>query len=269
MPCGRIRRSIVGVCAACAWLVGVAPPAAAQDPTPPTEQPYYWDEPIKVWTGSLGAGLAMTSGNSDTSTFNISYELARDAQQRLIFKSTGLFIRSEQDDILNVDRTVAEVRMDYRLTYKLTTFGRLQYVRDSFKRIDYLLAPTVGLGYSFADTTQTKFEVDVSLGSALERNTGLRVRTSPAILVGERLSQQITNSARVTQSVSGLWKINDFGDALYTFGGGIGASITERAELKAEVLDTFKTEILVPVDPLAPRLRKNDVSVLMSVVYKF
>jgi putative salt-induced outer membrane protein YdiY len=268
MSCRWSTKSIVGVWAACTWLVAIVPPAAAQDSSP-TEQPYYWEEPIKVWTGSLGAGLAMTSGNTDTSTFNVSYELTRDAQQRTIFKATGLFIRSEQDDILNVDRTVADVRVDYRLTYALTVFGRLQYLRDSFKRIEYLLAPTIGVGYSFVDTPQTKFDIDVSLGTALERNTERAIRTSPAFQVGERFSQQITKSARIGQSASGLWKVDDPGDAFYTFGASIAASITERAELKAEVLDTFKSELTFPVDPAVFRLRRNDVSLLMSVVYKF
>ncbi len=256
------------MCAACGCL-GPGSSAYGQDPSPPADQPYYWEEPIKVWTGSLGAGLAMTSGNTDTATYNVSYEVTRDAQQRVIFKSTGLFIRNEQDDVVNVDKTQADIRIDYRLTYKLTTFGRLQYLRDSFKRIEYLLAPTAGMSYAFVDREPTKFNVDVSLGTAVERNTQRRVRTSPALLVGERLTQQINNSARITQTASGLWKVEDFGDALYTFGVGLSASITSRAELKAEVLDSFKNELTLPIDPLALGLHKNDVSVLMSVVYKF
>ncbi|MFN2446870.1 MAG: hypothetical protein ABR606_14970 [Vicinamibacterales bacterium] len=50
---------------------------------------------------------------------------------------------------------------------------------------------------------------------------------------------------------------------MYTFGGGIAASVTPRSELRAELLDTFKNE------PPAATVRRNDVSVLVSIVYKF
>lgn len=60
-----------------------------------------------------------------------------------------------------------------------------------------------------------------------------------------------------------LWKVDDFGDVLYTFSVGIAASITTRSELKAEVLDSFRNA------PPTPQLQRNDVAVLVSVVYKF
>jgi putative salt-induced outer membrane protein YdiY len=258
----RSARVVIGACVMWLSLV-IAPHAAAQDPSPPVEQPYYWEEPVKVWTGALGAGLAMTKGNTDTSTYNVSYELTRDAKQRLIFKSTGLFIQSEKDDVLNVDRTSADIRIDYRLTYKLTLFGRLNYLSDSFKQVDYLLSPTVGVGYAWVDNDRTQLSFDASLGTVFERNPGFDLRTSPALALGQRLTHQITSAARVTQQVSALVKLEDFGDALYTFGGGLSASITSRSELKAEVLDSFKAEVVAPV------VSRNDVSILVSVVYKF
>lgn len=205
----------------------------------------------------------MTKGNTDTSTYNVSYELTRDARQRLIFKSTGLFIQSEKEDVLNVDRMSADIRMDYRLTYKLTVFGRLNYLSDSFKQVDYLLSPTLGVGYAPIDDDVTKLSFDASVGTVFERNPGFDVRTSPALAVGQRLTHQITSSARLTQQVYALWKLEDFGDSLYTFGGGISASITSHSELKAEVLDTFKNEVQEPV------VSRNDVSILVSVAYRF
>lgn len=261
----RIADVVVGVCVIGALLLAVPQAAAqdpAQDPLPPPPPPEF-TQPIKVWAGSLGAGLAMTKGGTDTSTLNVSYELARDARQRLFFTSTGLFLRGETDDLVTVDRTSADFRMDYRLTPKLSAFGRLNYLRDSLQLIDYLVSPTIGLGYAFIDTEPTQLSIDVSVGAVSERNTPVQVRTSAALAVGQRFAQQITDTARVTQQVSALWKIDDFGDGLYTFGAGVAASITSRSELKAEVLDTVKTELT------APAVDKNTVSLLVSVAYKF
>ena len=43
-------------------------------------------------------------------------------------------------------------------------FGQNQYLKDEFKEIDYLIAPTAGLGYKLFDTAATKLDVDGSAG---------------------------------------------------------------------------------------------------------
>ena len=53
----------------CAGLACSAPTMAQ---TPPPEP--------RIWTVSAGAGLALTSGNTDTSTVNASYEVIYDPQ---------------------------------------------------------------------------------------------------------------------------------------------------------------------------------------------
>jgi hypothetical protein len=48
------------------FLLVLATPAAAQAPPP---------APPKIWTIAASAGLALTSGNSDTSTVNMAYDI--------------------------------------------------------------------------------------------------------------------------------------------------------------------------------------------------
>ncbi|MGE3275043.1 MAG: YdiY family protein [Vicinamibacterales bacterium] len=228
-------------------------PAVAQDA----------DEPPPGWTGSLSVGIALTSGNTDTSTFNAAYELEHDAGGRTTFKSTGLHIRGSKDGDLTVDKTALGVRADYRLVDGLSAFGQTNYLRDRFKEIENLIAPTVGLSYEVAKTERVEFSVDSSVGLVFEQNTGRLTRTDGAVAAGEKLELQVTETARVTHSVSSLWKVADFGDALYTLTAGIAASVTENSELKAELQDSYKTR------PPTLGLVKNDVSILLSFVYKF
>lgn len=267
----RSGAAIVGACVLALCLVS-ATSAAAQAGVPPPPDPVIVEEPelrlpevvpVKTWRGSLAGGLALTRGNTDTSNVNASYEIVRDAKKRLVFKSAGLYLRGQKEADLTVDRTTADARLDYRLTQKVFTFGQVTYLRDRFRKVEFLLAPTVGVGASLIDTEASKLVVDTSFGTAVEGTTAANTRTSPAIAFGQRLFQQITESTRITQVATALWKIDDFGDVLYTFSAGIATSITSRSELKAEVLDSFKNA------PATPKLQRNDVAVLMSVVYKF
>jgi len=238
---------------ALAALVVTVTHARAQAPAP---------EPPKIWTVAASAGYALTSGNSDTSSFNLGYDLAYDPHRRNIVKSDALVIRGKNEGELTTNRIGINVRDEYKLSARVFVFGQNQYLRDEFKSIDYLLAPTGGVGYKIFDTDATKLGVDASAGAVWEKNPGLDVDTSGALALGQKLTQRLTGTATLTQAFSGLWKTKAFDDALYTAGVSLAASMSTRTQLKVEVLDTFKNR------PPSADIQKNDIAVLMAIVYK-
>lgn len=80
---------------------------------------------------------------------------------------------------------------------------------------------------------------------------------------GQSLTVKLSESASLNQVVSGLWKTEDFEDALYHFAIALVTSVTKRAELKVEFLDDFKN-----VTP-SPAVKKNDTAFIMSFLFKF
>jgi putative salt-induced outer membrane protein YdiY len=232
----------------------LAAPALAQAPPP---------KPPPGVAGSLGAGLALTNGNSDTSTVNVAYEVLRDHGTDIVMKSTGLYLRGSNNSTTNVDRAAADGRVEYRLSPRLAAFGMTTYARDRFKAIDYLVAPTGGLSYKAIATDKTEWTTDGSLGFVVEKNTGFDAKTSGAILAGEKFTHRFTDTTRFLHAASGLWKMNDFDDAFYTFSAGLATSVASALELKTEFLNTYKAR------PTNPLLKKADQSLVVSVVYKF
>lgn len=233
-----------------AAVLSCAASAGAQAPPEP-----------KIWTINASAGLALTHGNTDTSTVNAAYDLTYDPQTRNIVKSDALMIRGKTEGELTANRVGINVRDEYKLHDGFFVFGQNQYLKDEFKNIDYLIAPSGGLGYKVFDTMQTKLTIDGGIGGVWEKNPNIDVRSSGAVTAGEKLQQQLTATTVVTQSVTALWKTKNWDDSLYVFGGGIAAAISTRTQLKFEVLDTFKN--LPP-----PTIQKNDVALLMAIVYK-
>jgi putative salt-induced outer membrane protein YdiY len=226
---------------------------AAQAPPPPPPG----------WTGSFGAGLAATQGNSDTSTVNLAYDIKRDTGSRLLFKSVGLFIRGESEGELTTNRLAFEGRVDRRLTDRTSVFGNLQYLRDEFKEIDYLIAPTVGLAQVLVKSDRTEFAVDAGLGAVWEKNPGRELQTDGAVTAGQNYKFKLGETSEFTQRFSALWKMDDFEDGLYIVGLGVAASVTSQTQIKIEILDTFKNR------PPSADVKKNDVAYLVSLVYKF
>ena len=207
------RRLFAHSALVCAGLACSAP-AMAQTPPP---------EP-KVWTVTAGAGLALTSGNTDTSTVNASYEVIYDPQTRHVVRSDGLMIRGETEDELSADRLGFNVRHEYQLNERTYVFSQNRFLRDRFKSIDYLVAPAGGIGYGVVDTPETKVAFDIGLGGVWERNLGVPVAASGSLTIGETLAQVVTATTTLTQSFSGLWKTTDFGDSLHVLSLGLSAN---------------------------------------------
>lgn len=228
--------------------------ASAQAPPPP---------PPPGWAGSAGAGLALTSGNNDTSTVNAAYELKRDTGSPFIFRSNGLLVWGKAEGTLTSDRLGLDARLERKLSPRTSVFGQTLYLRDSFKSIDHLVSPTVGVSRLLVKDDRTELGVDVGVGVVFEQNPGLEMQTDGAVTGGQMFARKLTKTTELKEKAAALWKMGDFGDALYTLGVGVAASVTAATQMKVEFLDTFKAE------PPLPGVKKNDIAVLVSFVYKF
>lgn len=220
-------------------------------------------EPPPGWAGSASAGVALTSGNSDTSTVNAAYELKRDTGGTFVLKSTGLLVWGKSEGELTNDRLALDGRVERRLNPRTALFVQAQYLRDSFKAIDYLVSPTVGLTRVLFKDDRTELNVDGAVGIVWEKNPDLELQTDGAVTAGQQFTRKLTATTELKEKVAALWKMDDFGDALYTFGIGVAASITAGTQMKVELLDTYKTR------PPTVDVKKNDIAVLVSFVYKF
>jgi len=247
--CFRASASV----AAFLWL---SAPALAQTPAAPPPPP------PKIWTVSASAGLAFTQGNTDTSSVNLGYNVVYDPQRKNVVKSEGLFLRSTDQGAVTANKVALSGRDEYKLTERAFVFGQLAYLRDPFKEIDYLIAPTGGIGYKVIMLPNTELSVDGGLGVAWEKNTGKDVDTSGAVTLGDKFSLKLSPTATFTQSFAALWKTEDFGDALYVNRLGLAAAISLHTQLKVEWLDTYKRK------PPSPNVKPNDMTLLFSIVFK-
>ncbi len=237
-------------------FVACLPPTASAQNAPAAA-------PASGWTASIAAGLALTGGNTSTVTTNLSFAVESDKTKRNVVKLDGLNIRSSRDGEAIVDRSSLQVQDDYALTSRVYAFGRLQYLSDQFKSIDYLISPTGGLGYRFINTMVSTIAAEAAVGGVTEKNPGRDAQSAGALTAGEKAMHKISDTATVTQSLSSLWKTSDFEDVLVTFQAGLATDITPRAQLKVDFLDTFKNK------PPTADVKQNDTAFLMSFVFKF
>lgn len=230
---------------------------------------------VKVYAGNLGMGFAMTGGNTDTKNFNLSFELTRDPKSKSIWKAEGLYFRASSGGSAIADLLRLGFRDDYALSKRISLYCALGYLRDPFKAITYLINPQGGVGLRVYTSERLSFALNGGAGGVWERDEGQDMHSSGTLNAGQSFSFRISNTARVTESITalwktsatesigGLWRTSDLTDALYHFKIALVSSIVKRVDLKLEFIDEYKN-----VTP-SLLIKKNDTAFLTSLLYRF
>jgi len=218
--------------------------------------------PIKVYSGNFGVGFSSTSGNTDTQSFNLSFELTRDPKTKNLMKAYGLYLRSDNAGTAINDMLKLGFREDYGLSKRISIYGALGYLRDPFKDISYLLNPQGGVGVKVHDSDRAVFTLSGGAGGVWEKNGGSNVHTSGTINGGESYTLKISKNAKFIQNWAGLWKTSNFDDALHHFDVSLVTAIVKNMDLKLEFMDEYKN--VVP----NITIKKNDTALIVSFLFK-
>jgi putative salt-induced outer membrane protein YdiY len=208
-----------------------APLAIAQDAPPPPP-----------WTSSLGAGVALTSGNTDTTNFNFAYNTAFDPKTVHVFKAEAVYLYGESEGEKQTDKGTARARYERLLSDRAFWFGETSILRDPLKDIDYLIAPVAGAGLHLIKTDLRKLSVDGGVGAAFESGDVAGSDSRFVLQGGENFEWQISEPSKLTQRFTALWDAEDPGDALYHFDAGLTTTVARFLELKISYLYDYKTE---------------------------
>jgi putative salt-induced outer membrane protein YdiY len=235
-------------------LLLLAFPLSAQDAPADVPDP---------WTSSAGAGLAMTSGNTDSRTVNLSFNTMWDPKAVAKFKADAVYLRGSTNGEKQVDKLGANARYEHLVSDRAFWFGEVAALRDPFKDISYLVAPLAGGGYHVIRTETKTLTFDGAAGGIVESGELAGRSTSGAVKAGQSYDWKISPATTFTQKLSGIWKADDPGDALYHFDAGLATAIAERLELKLSYLYDYKNE------PPSPEIEKGDSAFFAAILVKF
>lgn len=219
--------------------------------------------PAKPWASSLGAGLAITSGNTDTKNYNLAFATKYDPKTKFVFKADALYLRGDSNGEVQVDKTSADARGEYSLSDRTFAFAEVSYLRDPFRDLDYLVAPLVGAGYRIIKSDTRNLTVDGALGAQFESDTGAGRSSGGAAKAGENFDQALSPTSKITQKLTAIWKTNDFGDALYHFDAGLTTTVATRLELKLAYVYDYKTK------PPSASVKKGDSALFAALLVTF
>jgi putative salt-induced outer membrane protein YdiY len=230
------------------------------------------------WAGSVGVGLNLTSGNSDTVLVTLSADAMR-SWERDVWKLNLMASYGETEGEKSMQR--AEAGSGYQHLFDERWYGglNLRLFHDSVASVEYRVSVGPSLGYYFVKSAVTKLNAEAGPSFVVEKvdvkhpkepappppNPDFvtsEVRTYLALRLGERFERQLSERARVWQTLEVLPQVDRFENFLAQAELGVEAGLNAWLNLRLVVQDKYDNE--------PPKGRKrNDVAVISSVVYKF
>jgi putative salt-induced outer membrane protein len=143
------------------------------------------------WTGKGEAGLVVSSGNTDTETANVKFELVREGGN---WKNAfgGVAVYASDSDGATAQRWELSTQQDYNFSPKTFWFGAGRYEDDRFSGFEYQATISTGLGRKFIDTDRTKFTGTAGVGyKVFETRDAFDPDTGVLLQPGERSTDAV------------------------------------------------------------------------------
>jgi putative salt-induced outer membrane protein len=214
-----------------------------------------------AWESSLGLGLTLTRGNSDTvlATGNIQTH-RKGIQNEISLGADGAY--GENNSVEDVNSAHAFSQYNHLFSERFFGYLRAEALHDEIADLQYRITLSPGAGYYFLKQTNTSLAGEFGPAMVFQR-LGNHDDNFVTLRLAERFEHKFSEQkARVWQSVEILPQINDFNNFIVNAEVGVEAAISKNVSLQTVVQDNF-------VNEPAPGRQQNDLRIVSGLKYKF
>lgn len=227
-----------------------------------------------AWTTSLNAGLTVTDGNSETMAANASLVTegekvglgsviagieANYGESTVKTETTdaqGNVTVSETDET-TIENVQAYANVKKTLSPKTFTYLDGSVLYDDIALIDYRAMLGPGLGFYVVKNDKRELSLEAGLSYVWEKLDG-ESNDYLGLRFAQRYTCQITETAKLVQSLEYVPEAEDFDNYLLTAEVGIEVAMSERLSLRVVLQDTYD-------NTPAPGADRNDVSLIAGL----
>ena len=212
----------------------------------------------RPWDASISFGYVGTTGNTDTTTYNLEALLKYDTMRwshNAKFQALG----AQENDAARAERYYLEDKSDFNLDADQYLFGKGSYTDDRFSGFEYQAAFSTGYGrYLLRNDT---FNLQGFGGVGYRQNDIINAGSEGEVILslGENFAWEISDSSSLIQSVT-----SEIGDELTVtrFEIGLESNIIDRIATKINFQARNTSKV-----PLGNK--KTDTQTSVSLVYTF
>jgi putative salt-induced outer membrane protein YdiY len=217
------------------------------------------------WGGFLDTGLAVTRGNSDTLSFNLSGQAVRKAPRdtftiyaKSIFANNG----TNGPTMTTANSIGGGMRLDYNLKPRLFVFGLADFYHDEFQQLDIRAILGAGAGYHAIQTKPTTF--DIYGGATYNRSDYSTLnRNSSEIMAGEFFSHNFSERTSFNERFEVFPNLSETGQYRFTLDMHIVTKLGKWLSWQAAFDDLYVS------NPPVAGVDKNDVTLTTGLRVAF
>ena len=135
----------------------------------------------RSWTASAEFGLAVASGNAESTTINGAFDFLRE-EDRWFYGFNAAALRAEAEDELSANRYELGLKLGYDFSDRTYAFGSLRHERDDFASFETQSIASGGVGYRFIDTRATRLVGEFGPGLRRVQPIDEAVGTPPVLV---------------------------------------------------------------------------------------
>ena len=212
----------------------------------------------RPWDASISFGYVGTTGNTDTTTYNLEALLKYDTM-RWTHNAKFQALGAQENDAARAERYYLEDKSDFNLDADQYLFGKGSYTDDRFSGFEYQAAFSTGYGrYLLRNDT---FNLQGFGGVGYRQNDIINAGSEGEVILslGENFAWEISDSSSLIQSVT-----SEIGDELTVtrFEIGLESNIIDRIATKINFQARNTSKV-----PLGNK--KTDTQTSVSLVYTF
>ncbi|MGH9628525.1 MAG: DUF481 domain-containing protein, partial [Bryobacteraceae bacterium] len=159
---------------------------------------------VDIWTAFLDAGLSLSRGNADTTTYTTAAKAQRETPgKKLILSWTSILAEAHTTGISEATAEAVRggIRYEGNVSPRLFLFGFSDFEYDRFQGLDLRTVLGGGLGYNVMKTSRVDFSVNVGSSWNQEYFTDGLTRHSGEALLGEELTYKVAQNTVLTQKL--------------------------------------------------------------------
>ena len=244
--------------AGCILTIGCAGSLALAEDAPVTNK----------WVSSVGAGLTLTSGNSDTLLATaVAATGIKWSKNEFGAGVDGAYGQSKvppaTTNTVNNEMIHGFLQYNRVITDGLYAYGRFEGRSDHVADLQYRLTLSPGAGYYIINNTNTDLSLEAGPGYLWQQQAGVYSEYW-TLRFAQRYHQVLSDRARLRESIEYLPKADEFNNYIVNALVGLEADITKDKKL---ALTTYVTDVYNSRP--APGKKNADVTWVTGIVYKF
>lgn len=199
-----------------AIVASLAPPEVIEEAAAPEEEP---SDPrgtlgFGKWTGTLGAGAAQASGNSENLTIGFALDARREHGIFAHNIEAGIDIASSNpdpsdplsDSDLTQKRWYGAYQLDVAFSDRTYAYGRIDYEEDEFSGFDYRIFGGAGLGHYLYKSAPLTWKIEGGPGYRYSPIDDTRETESEvALYASTEVDWLIAENILFEQNVNAIW----------------------------------------------------------------